>query len=118
MLEDCSGHFMKITNLILSTTLCSKYYYYPILQIRKEREVKVTTLVKSTARISIQVAWLMGFLGSSDGKEAIYNAEDPGSIPGLGRSRGEGIGYSLQYSWASLVAQMVKDFSAMQETWV
>ena len=84
------------------------YYYYPILQIRKGREVKVTTLVKSTARISIQVAWLMGFLGSSDGKEAIYNAEDPGSIPGLGRSRGEGIGYPFQCFWASLVAELVK----------
>ena len=39
-------------------------------------------------------------------------------IPGLGRSAGEGIGYPLQYSWASLVAQMVKNLSAMWETWV
>ena len=39
-------------------------------------------------------------------------------IPGLGRSPGEGIGYSLQYSWASLVAQMVKNLPEMQETWV
>ena len=39
-------------------------------------------------------------------------------IPGLGRSAGEGIGYPLQYSWASLVAQMVKDLPAMRETWV
>ena len=42
----------------------------------------------------------------------------PGSISGLGRSTGEGIGYLLQYSWASLVAQMVKNLPAMQETWV
>ena len=40
------------------------------------------------------------------------------SIPGLGRSSGEGIDYPLQYSWASLVAQLVKNPSAMQETWV
>ena len=40
------------------------------------------------------------------------------SIPGLGRSTGEGIGYPLQYSWASLVAQPVKNPTAMQETWV
>ena len=46
------------------------------------------------------------------------NSEDPGSIPGLGRSAGEGIGYPLQYSWASLVAQMVRNLPAMQETWV
>ena len=39
-------------------------------------------------------------------------------IPGLGRSTEEGIGYSLQCSWASLVAQLVKNPSAMQETWV
>ena len=44
--------------------------------------------------------------------------ENPGLIPGLGRSAGEGIGYPLQYSWASLVAQLVKNLPAMQETWV
>ena len=39
-------------------------------------------------------------------------------IPGLERSAGEGIGYPLQYSWASLVAQLVKNPPEMQETWV
>ena len=46
------------------------------------------------------------------------NTGDPGSIPVLGRSAGEGIGYPLQYSWASLVAQLVKNQLAVQETWV
>ena len=46
-----------------------------------------------------------GFPGSSVGKESTYNAGDPGLIPELGRSPGEGHGYPLQYSWASLVAQ-------------
>ena len=55
---------------------------------------------------------------SSVGKESACNAEDPGLIPGLGRSLGEGIGYPLQYSWASLAAQLVKNPPAMQETWV
>ena len=41
-----------------------------------------------------------GFLRSSAGKESACNAGDPGSIPGLGRSAGEGLGYPLQYSWA------------------
>ena len=45
-----------------------------------------------------------GFPDSSVGKESACNAGDPGSIPGLERSPGEGIGYPLQYSWASLVA--------------
>ena len=43
---------------------------------------------------------------------------DPGPIPGLGRSNGEGIGYPLQYSWACLVAQLVKNLPAKWETWV
>ena len=60
----------------------------------------------------------MGFPGSSAGKEFTYNVEDSGSIPGLGRSAGEGIGYSLQYSWVSLVALLVKNPPAMWETWV
>ena len=50
-----------------------------------------------------------GFPHSSVGKESACNAEDPSSIPGSGRSPGEGIGYPLQYSWASLVAQLVKN---------
>ena len=60
----------------------------------------------------------MGFPDSSAGKESACNAGDPGSIPGSGRSPEEGIGYPLQCSWASLVAQMVKNLPAMQETWV
>ena len=49
-----------------------------------------------------------GFPDSSVGKESTCNAGDPSSIPGPGRSPGEGIGYPLQYSWASRVAQLVK----------
>ena len=60
----------------------------------------------------------LGFPCGSAGKESDSNAGDLGLIPGLGRSPGEGIGYLLQYSWASLVAQLVKNPPAMQETWV
>ena len=58
------------------------------------------------------------FPSDSDRKESACNVGDLGSIPGLGRSPGEGIGYPLQYSWVSLVAQMVKNLPAMWETWV
>ena len=58
------------------------------------------------------------FPDSSVGKESTCKPEDPSSIPGLGRSSGEGIGYLLLYSLASLVAQLVKNPPAMQETWV
>ena len=59
-----------------------------------------------------------GFPDSSVGKESACNAGDPGSISGPGRSAGEGIGYPLQYSWASLVAYLVKNPPTMWETWV
>ena len=59
-----------------------------------------------------------GFPDSSVGKESACNAGDPGLIPGSGRSAGEGIGYSLQYSWAALVAQLLKNPPAMRETCV
>ena len=60
----------------------------------------------------------MGFPDSSVGKESACNAGDPSSIPGSARSAGEGIGYPLQYSEVSLVAQLVKNPPAMWETWV
>ena len=59
-----------------------------------------------------------GFPDGTVGKQSACNTWDPGSIPGSGRSTGEGIGYPLQYSWASLVAQLVKNLPAMWETWV
>ena len=58
------------------------------------------------------------FPDSSVSKESTCDAGDLGSIPGSGRSTGEGVDYPLQYSWASLVAQLVKNVPAMPETWV
>ena len=52
---------------------------------------------------------IVGFPGSSVGKESACDARDPGSIPGSGRSPGEKIGYPFQYSWTSPVAQLVKN---------
>ena len=60
----------------------------------------------------------MDFPDSSVGKESACNAGDSGSISGLGRFAGKGIGYPLQYSWASLVARMVKNLPTIWETWV
>ena len=59
-----------------------------------------------------------GFPGNSAGKESTCNAGDPGSTPESGRAPGEGIGCTLQCSWTSLVAQLVKNLPAMRETWV
>ena len=60
---------------------------------------------------------IQGFLGGSVDKESTCNAGDTGSIPGSGRSAGEVIGYPPQFSWASLVAQLVKNLPAIWETW-
>ena len=73
---------------------------------------------------SLGISWVYidppgsDFPGSSASKEFACNVEDPGLIPGSGRSAGEGIGYPLQYSWASPVTQLVKNPPAMWETWV
>ena len=68
------------------------------------------------------IYWLFlspeGFPDSSVGKESICNTRDPCLIPGSGRSIGVGIDYPLQYSWACLVAELVKNLPAMQESWV
>ena len=88
---------------------------------------KLMTLTRANDLLwSIHHFWLQiqllsnfrGFPGSSVGKESACNAGDPRSIPGSERSAGEGIGYPLQYSWVSLVAQLVKNPPAMWETWV
>ena len=71
----------------------------------------------------LEKGWLptpvfLGIPCSSAGKESACNVGDLGSIPGLGRTPGEEKGYPLQYSWASLMAQLVRNPPAMQETWV
>ena len=68
--------------------------------------------------IKLTLWHLEGFPGSLAGKESTCTAGYFGSIPGSGRSPGEGIGYPLQCSRASLVAQLVKNLPAMWDTWV
>ena len=62
--------------------------------------------------------YVKGFPDSPVGKDSACSAGDPGLIPALGTSAGKGIAYPLQHSWASLVAQLVKNQLAVQETWV
>ena len=57
----------------------------------------------------------MGFPHSSVGKESAFNAGNHSGIPASGSYAGEGIGYPLQYSWASLVAQLVKNLPSMRD---
>ena len=84
--------------------------------LENSMDSRVHGVTKSQAQLSNFD--LRGFPGSSVGKESACNAGDPSSIPGSGRSSGVGKRYPLQYSWASLVAQLVKSPPAMRETWV
>ena len=89
--------------------------------------IHVSSLEKYLSSLLPYLNWVvlsLGLLGSSVGKESTCNAGASGSIPGSGRSLGEGIGYPLQYSWASLMvredgkeswAQMVKNPPAMRD---
>ena len=87
---------------------------YSTFKISHVKTIILSVLEKTCREIFI----VKGFPDSSVGKESGCNAGDPSSIPGSGRSPGEGIGYPLQYCWASLVAQLVKIPPAMWETWV
>ena len=75
-----------------------------------------TGLRKFFIPLKVEYGDYWGFLGGSAGKESSCNGGDPSSISGSGSSPGEGIGYPLQYSWASLVTQTVKNLPAVRET--
>ena len=70
------------------------------------------------ALCNVQILYMLLRSDGSVGKESACNAGDPSSTPGSGRSAGEEIGYLLSYSWASPVAQLVKNPPAMGRTWV
>ena len=81
-------------------------------EVRKKQDIRSYQL-KTMEKIEQNGKMCLPFPGSSVGKDSTCNAGDPSSIPKSGRSLGEGIGYPLQYSWASLVVQLVKNLSAM-----
>ena len=95
----------------------------PLRNFKNGETVWLTLL--NALRTTIQQGVQLGGGSSNSGfpdclasKESACDSGDPGSIPGSGRSPGEGIGYPLQYSWASLVTQMVKNLPEMKKTWV
>ena len=71
-----------------------------------------------TRKLYLSQMDIVDFPSNSVGKESACSAEDPSSIPGSGRRTGEGIGYPLHYSQASLVAQLVKNLPTVWEAWV
>ena len=95
-----------ICNIMVNVFLCPIYFLFIFL-----------TLFLASL-ILTNILYDQSFPDSSVGKESTCNAGDPSSIPGLGKSAGEGIGYPFQYSWASLVPQLVKNPPEMWEIWV
>ena len=73
-----------------------------------------TLMAESEEELKSLLMRMKGFLGGLAGKESTCNAGHSGSISGSGRSAGEGIGYPFQYSWASLVAQLVKSLPTIR----
>ena len=89
----------------------------PSLTCRRSPSRRIFSGSCLCACLSSSLLMRTGFPQSSVGKESARNAGDSSSIPGSGRAPGEGIGYPLQYSWVSLVAQLM-NLPAMRETWV
>ena len=112
--------FKKLTRIYLNKI--SLLLFLPAIQCNPlKRNENILCIIQQGLKDSIKLPtthsyW--GFTSISAGKESTCNAGDPGSISGSGRSAGEGIGYPLQFSWASLVAQLVKNLPSMLDTWV
>ena len=90
----------------------------PLLYSESSRNISIISYILNTRKFTFQSTTLLGFPHSSVDKESTCNAGDPSSIPGSGRSAGEGIGYLLQYSMASLMTQLVKNPLEMWQAWV
>ena len=103
--------------------MCSNFpapsrYIYLTLGISVPGMVCIFLTVFWTHLLPFPLSNPIGFPGSSPGKESACNTRDPSLIPGSGRSPGGRIGCPLQYSWVSLVAQIIKKLLAMWEAWV
>ena len=89
-----------------------KVYNTPMCVFQHQQAINSSLRIMGPSQVT------RGFPDSSVGKEYACNAGDPNSIPGSSRSAGEGIGYPFQYSWASLIAQLVQNPPALQDAWV
>ena len=109
-----------ICGIFLVRYMCVFYNAHPSSKPAKTRVIvfmETMTWLVSKSEATVLMSSL-GFPDSSVGKESACNAGDSGSVPGTGRFSGEGIGYLFQYSWTSLVAELVKNPPAVRETWV
>ena len=104
--------------LYLLSNLNLLFTSQPIFYLKRCARFTFLSVTVSFTGLWVAIIIYMSFPGSSAPKESTCNPGDQDSIPGSGRSPGEGIGYPFQYSWSSLVVQTVKNLPAMQETWL
>ena len=111
---------MWILVVLLYNILSSKNVTFILITFKPITASLWIIAIKFLCSFFLHYLWKQSLLtfGSSAGKESTCNAEDLSSILGSGRSAREGIGFPLQYSWASLLAQLVKNLPAMRETQV
>ena len=110
--ENCRRSYQKWLLLLAALKSISQFLLY------SHSFTTLRTLLTPSMWVLSPYYAILCFPGSSVSKESSCNAGDPCSTPALGRSHGEGIGYPLLYSWASLVAHMVKNPPAVRETWL
>ena len=119
ILDISNGNNLSVLDKIY-TFFFGSYFFFPLNIWRNHHALQYLNIIWYVHLFSnyfSQGKVSRGLPGSSAGKESC-SAGDIGSIPGLGSSPGEGIGYPLQYSWSSLVAQMLKNPPAVWEAWV
>ena len=122
--EDCRNPYKKAITLRLLIAICSHWFTIwneivlclEVILPWGTVSITYTPQNKSEGQDTTYQS-SSGFPDSSVSKEPACNAGDPSLIPGSRRSAGEEIGYPLQYSWVSPVAQLVKNPPEMQETW-
>ena len=107
------GETYKENGLLWANIHKIKIFFNIHLDTRERKNLKYLYM---TNKHVCTFTW--GFPGSLAGKESTYEARDPGLIPGSGRPPGERIGYPLQYSWVSFVAQLVRNSPAMRGAWI
>ena len=118
-----NGRISFFYGWIIFHCMCISHFLFPLMEVCCWRTMILRDLFAYLLDWyliihAVIIKALSGFPDSSVDKESTCNAGDPGSIHGLEKSPGEGISYPVQYSWASLVAQLVKNMAAMWETWV
>ena len=106
---------LSVLLIFFQRATCLSHWFFSIFCLHFYLFLLLHLLTLEFYSFLMYVFW--GFPCSSAGKESTCNIGEPSLIPGLGRSAGEGLGHPLQYFWASLVVQVVKNAPAMWETW-